>query len=125
LLRAADQNNSEVELGSPNNILAISLVVIILFSAGFYTVLGSPGMPDFPKDLDAASMDPNADLEQIAKNKVLIKQVKEKIIEIPDDSRGWVYLANLEMSLGNFQNASEALYTAHLMEPDNFNYQLN
>ncbi|MBT5186048.1 MAG: c-type cytochrome biogenesis protein CcmI, partial [Kordiimonadaceae bacterium] len=124
LLKAADNINNEIILETPNNFMAASLVVIILFSTGFYTVIGSPGMPDFPKDKMAEKPASAEDAEQLAKNMALIEQVKAKIIEVPDDARGWVYLSNLELSVGNFQNASEALYNAHMMEPDNFNYQL-
>lgn len=124
LLKAADQSYSEAQLERPNNILAIALIVIILISPAFYAIIGTPGMPDFPRaEQDQSAADPEQ-AEQRANGERLIGEQKINLDNDPGDAEGWAYLSNLELSIGNFQGAAEALYNAHMLEPDRFEYQL-
>lgn len=124
LLKAADHSSANVKFSPANNILAVALVVFILFSAGFYMVVGSPGMPDFPKSRVEQQEIPAQQAEAIENTNDLIRQVKERLNQDPNDARGYAYIAKLEMSLGNFHKASEALYQAHILEPLSFDYKL-
>ncbi|MDG1438948.1 MAG: c-type cytochrome biogenesis protein CcmI [Emcibacteraceae bacterium] len=124
ILKAADSSNASSELGKPNTALAVALVTIVLFSAAFYTVIGSPGMPDFPiEDQKEGQLSPER-AAAFAQADDLIGKVKARLATNPEETQGWAYLANLEMSKGEFQKAAVALYRAHLLAPDEFDYQL-
>ncbi|MCC3861957.1 c-type cytochrome biogenesis protein CcmI [Pseudemcibacter aquimaris] len=123
ILKVAE-TGSVTSFDAPNMPVMISLVTIILFSAAFYAVIGTPGMPDFPiEDHKAAQSSPER-LAALAETDAMIDRVTARLATNPDEVQGWAYLANLEMSKGNFQNAAEALYNAHLLAPDTFDYQL-
>ncbi|MBT5074627.1 MAG: c-type cytochrome biogenesis protein CcmI [Kordiimonadaceae bacterium] len=124
ILKAADQAYSDVSPERPNYILALSLIVIILISPAFYAILGTPGMPDFPRAQQIEAQTDQAQADQIAEGKRLIAQQKVNLIKDASDARGWAYLSNLELTIGNFQGAAEALYNAHMLEPESFEYQL-
>jgi len=124
LLKAADKGYSDFSLERPNNILAVALIVIILISPAFYSIVGTPGMPDFPRDQQVRAQADQAQAERVATAKCLIAQQKENLENDPDDARGWAYLSNLELTMGNFQGATVALYNAHTQEPESFEYQL-
>lgn len=124
ILKAADGYSVASSLEQPNNILALAMVIIILFSAAFYAVIGTPGMPDFPiEDFREQEMSEDR-AEALAQTDELISKVKARLAASPEEVQGWGYLANLEMNKGNFQKAAEALYQAHLIAPDVFDYQL-
>ncbi len=124
LLKAASQQIKDITIENPNHLLATAMVAILLMSGFFYAVIGSPAMPDFPKNSAMQNGEKIVESEEVKRNKILAGQVKLKLQEMPDEARGWAYLSNLEMSLGNFQAASQALYQAHILEPDTFDYQL-
>ena len=121
LLKAAERTQKDINF-EPVNYIFISLFMLIILSASvLYVYLGNPAMGDYPKKYDQIS---NIDDAEMQKTDQLIALVKAKIIEIPDDARGWAYLANLQMTKGNLHQASESLFQAHLLEPNNFDYQL-
>lgn len=124
ILKAASQEKEETKLETPKPILVAAIAVIILSSGLLYSLLGTPTMPDFPKNSDGLSSLNETETQELQKNKDLIRQVKAKLVELPEDPRGWAYLANLEMSIGNFQGASEALYNAQKLAPDQFDFML-
>lgn len=124
ILKAAEGQLASSSIEKPNNILSIAMVVIILFSAAFYTVVGTPGMPDFPIEEFRQQEIPEERVEALAQTDELIAKVKARLASSPEEVQGWGYLANLEMNKGNFQQAAEALYQAHLIAPDVFDYQL-
>ena len=124
ILKAADGQLISSTLEKPNNFLSLAIVVIILFSAAFYAVIGTPGMPDFPIEEFRQQEMPMDRVEALAQTDDLIAKVKARLASSPEEVQGWVYLANLEMNKGNFQKAAEALYQAHIIAPDVFDYQL-
>ena len=124
ILKAADGQLISSTLEKPNNFLSLAIVVIILFSAAFYAVIGTPGMPDFPIEEFRQQEMPMDRLEALAQTDDLIAKVKARLASSPEEVQGWGYLANLEMNKGNFQKAAEALYQAHIIAPDVFDYQL-
>lgn len=121
LLKAAGQEPAHITREPVNYILLAIMTLIIAGSVMLYGKLGNPNMPDFPKKAAQLSA---SEKEENQKNIDLIKQVNAALNKIPDDARGWAYLANLQMNMKNFQEASSALYQAHLLEPDMFDYQL-
>ncbi|MDG1708945.1 MAG: c-type cytochrome biogenesis protein CcmI [Emcibacteraceae bacterium] len=124
ILKAASNEQEHSDVTKPNTALAIALVTILLFSAAFYMVIGSPGMPDFPiAEQKAGAISPER-AEAHAEADDLIARVNERLAVAPDEMQGWAYLANLEMSKGEFQKAAEALYRAHLLAPNEFDYQM-
>ena len=124
ILKAADGQLISSTLEKPNNFLSLAIVVIILFSAAFYAVIGTPGMPDFPIEEFRQQEMPMDRVEALAQTDDLIAKVKARLVSSPEEVQGWGYLANLEMNKGNFQKAAEALYQAHIIAPDVFDYQL-
>lgn len=124
ILKAADGQLISSTLEKPNNFLSLAIVVIILFSAAFYAVIGTPGMPDFPIEEFRQQEMPMDRVEALAQTDDLIAKVKARLASSPEEVQGWGYLANLEMNKGNFQKAAEALYQAHIIAPDVFDYQL-
>lgn len=124
ILKAAEAQSCVSSIEKPNNLLSLAMVVIILFSAAFYAVIGTPGMPDFPiKEFREQEMSEDR-VEALAQTDDLISKVKARLASSPEEIQGWGYLANLEMNKGNFQQAAEALYQAHMIAPDVFDYQL-
>lgn len=124
ILKAAEAQSCVSSIEEPNNLLSLAMVVIILFSAAFYAVIGTPGMPDFPiKEFREQEMSEDR-VEALAQTDDLISKVKARLASSPEEIQGWGYLANLEMNKGNFQQAAEALYQAHMIAPDVFDYQL-
>lgn len=124
LLKTADKGAAIVDVEKSNNIVAVALVAIILFSTGFYAVIGTPEMPDFPKDLDERANQEGPEGEEVRKTNEMISKVVARLVEVPDEAQGWAYLANLHMSLGNFQSAAVALSTAQKIDPEAFEYNL-
>ncbi len=124
ILKAADGRSDVSPLEKPNNLLSLAMVVIILFSTAFYAVIGTPGMPDFPIEEFREQEMPEDRAEALAQTDDLIAKVKARLATSPEEVQGWGYLANLEMNKGNFQQAAQALYQAHIIAPDVFDYQL-
>lgn len=124
LLRAASQQQKEINIEKPNHIFTAALVLIILFSGFFYYEVGTPAMPDFPKRLDRFAQLQGVEAEEVQQIEDLKQRVMSRLAEQPEEAEGWAYLANLEMNLGNFQTAAQSLYRAHLLKPDEFEYQL-
>lgn len=124
LLRAAAQQQKEINTESPDHILTAALAAIIVFSGLFYYWIGTPAMPDFPKSLDRLAQTEGMEAEQIQQIEDMKVRVVARLAEYPEEAEGWAYLANLEMNMGNFQTAAQALYKAHLLKPDEFEYQL-
>lgn len=121
LLKAADHTEEEIAREPINYILLAAMILLVSCSSLLYVMIGNPDMPDFPKNPDQLS---DADNQERQKNIDLIAQVNEALVKFPEDARGWAYLANLHMNMRNFQAASNALYKAHLLEPDVFDFQL-
>ncbi len=124
LLKAAGQQEMQIDVESRNNFVITSLVLVILLSVGLYMILGTPGMPDFPKNADQQVTDNAEQAEAIERSKEMIAKVKDRLAVAPDEVEGWAALGRLEMNLGNFQASAEALDKARTLAPDNFDYTL-
>jgi cytochrome c-type biogenesis protein CcmH len=124
LLKAAGEQQKKVSIEKSAHFITVLLGLIILFSGYFYYLIGTPAMPDFPKSLDQFAQLEGAQAEQIEQFKTMKGRVIARLDEFPEEAEGWAYFANLEMNLGNFQSAAQALYRAHILKPDEFEYQL-
>lgn len=124
ILIAADHEQNRVTHESPSNVMALVLVVILLCSTGIYVFLGTPSMPDYPKK-DVEKLIATDDGAEERQNLLDLRtQLLGTLANRPPDARGLVYLSTLEMNLGNYSAATEALYQAHRLAPDTFEVQL-
>ena len=124
LLKAANLQSPEISMKSFNNIHMAFLVIIVMISGGVYAVLGTPGMPDFPRPENIITPENEEQAKLLAEIEGNIEKVRDRLAVAPDEVQGWAYLAHQLLNLGKFQEAAEALYQAHLLEPDRFDYQL-
>ncbi|HPF47050.1 MAG: c-type cytochrome biogenesis protein CcmI [Alphaproteobacteria bacterium] len=124
ILKAADYENKHIKSEKPNWIIAGSIITVFILSGVFYWKVGTPGMPDYPVKQVTKDRTDKEQAEEIEKTEKLKAQLIETLAKHPPDARGLVYLSRLEMSLGNFQEASEDLYQAHLLDPENFDLLL-
>lgn len=123
ILKVADEGSSGT-FAAPSTAVVLGLVTVILFSGAFYAVIGTPGMPDFPIEEHKVAQSSPERLEALAETDRMIARVKDRLATNPKEVQGWAYLANLEMSKGNFQSAADALFNAYTLAPDTFDYQL-
>jgi len=80
---------------------AIAAIVLVPFAAlALYWDLGSPGLPDEPHDVVAAS--PHLDID------AALKQLEAHLAAHPDDLKGWLLLGRTELDLGRYIDAAEA-----------------
>ena len=124
ILKAADQQLVQVEQEKPSNLIAIMMLALMLFSTVIYAMLGTPSMPDYPKQSAEEMMAGSEQAQEYQKTNDLKTELLTQLEKYPPDARGLAYLSRLEMNLGNFQAASAALYQAHKLAPDNFEIQV-
>ena len=124
ILKAAEHEQNRVPFEDANNMIAVILVVVLLLSTGLYMMLGTPSMPDYPKKDVEELIAKEGGVEERQQILGLKSQLLETLANRPPDARGLVYLSTLEMNLGNYAAATDALYQAHLLAPDTFEVQL-
>src|SRR5471030_1070785 len=79
---------------------AIIFVAIPAVTFGFYSRLGSPGLPDQP--ILSRASDPQRDLD------AALAKIEAHLIADPNDGRGFKVIAPVYMRLGRFEEASKA-----------------
>lgn len=124
ILSAASKEQAVISEEAPNNIIAIAMLVTLLMSTVLYAVLGTPSMPDYPKSLALDARMEGEQAEDYKNTLQLREQLVAQLAGRAPDAQGLVYLSRLEMNLGNFQSAAEALYQAQALDPENFDLQL-
>jgi|TARA_R110002096_G_scaffold436096_2_gene667425 cytochrome c-type biogenesis protein CcmH len=124
ILLAASQEQAVISEEAPNNIVAFVMLVTLLMSTVLYTVLGTPSMPDYPRSLAQEARMEGEQAEEYQNTLKLREQLVAQLADRAPDAQGLVYLSRLEMSLGNFQSAAEALYQAQAIDPESFDLQL-
>ena len=95
---------------------AIAIVGIIPFTSyGLYSYLGSPGKPDLPfanrqfnPSVDAASAEMDS----------LVKKLRERLDQNPNQLKGWILLGQSLVSLKRFNAASNAFKQALKIAPN-------
>lgn len=97
----------------------VAAVAAPLAAAIVYTVVGTPGMPDFPFAQRSAARtagtggDAEARLrEQIPDLDAAVERLAGRLKDQPDDMRGWMMLGRTYMTLGRHAEAAAAFATA-------------
>ncbi|MBT5226218.1 MAG: c-type cytochrome biogenesis protein CcmI [Proteobacteria bacterium] len=100
---------------SPVLAVAVSAVLPIL-ALGLYIFLGSPNLPEhpgMPATSDVTGQDPPADVD------VMLAQLKARLVDEPNDIRGWTLLGNSLMSTGEYAKAVPAYRRLVALQPGN------
>lgn len=100
---------------SPVLAVAVSAVLPIL-ALGLYIFLGSPYLPEHPgvpATSDVNVQDPPADVG------VMLAQLKARLVDEPNDIRGWTLLGNALMSTGEYAKAVPAYRRLVALQPGN------
>ncbi|MBT6349497.1 MAG: c-type cytochrome biogenesis protein CcmI [Proteobacteria bacterium] len=100
---------------SPVLAVAVSAVLPIL-ALGLYIFLGSPNLPEhpgMPATSDVTGQDPPADVG------VMLAQLKARLVDEPNDIRGWTLLGNALMSTGEYAKAVPAYRRLVALQPGN------
>ena len=100
---------------SPVLAVAVSAVLPIL-ALGLYIFLGSPNLPEhpgMPATSDVTGQDQPADVD------VMFAQLKARLVDEPNDIRGWTLLGNALMSTGEYAKAVPAYRRLVALQPGN------
>jgi cytochrome c-type biogenesis protein CcmH len=100
---------------SPVLAVAVSAVLPIL-ALGLYIFLGSPNLPEhpgMPATSDVTGQDQPADVD------VMLAQLKARLVDEPNDIRGWTLLGNSLMSTGEYAKAVPAYRRLVALQPGN------
>jgi len=100
---------------SPVLAVAVSAVLPIL-ALGLYIFLGSPNLPEhpgMPATSDVTGQDQPADVD------VMLAQLKARLVDEPNDIRGWTLLGNALMSTGEYAKAVPAYRRLVALQPGN------
>ena len=100
---------------SPVLAVAVSAVLPIL-ALGLYIFLGSPNLPEHPgvpATSDVTGQDQPADVD------VMLAQLKARLVDEPNDIRGWTLLGNALMSTGQYAKAVPAYRRLVSLQPGN------
>lgn len=111
-----DQDPASALIRTPAPVTATLLAVLIPLAAlGLYLFLGHPGALDPSPGLMAqqlTSAQPSApDVD------AMLSKLRERLLERPDDVRGWTLLANALMSTGRYPEAVTAYERLVQLEP--------
>ena len=113
-----DQGPASAPIGTPAPVTATLLAVLMPLTAlGLYLFLGHPGALD-PSPVLAAqqlasAQPPTTDVD------AMLSKLRERLLERPDDVRGWTLLANALMSTGHYAEAVTAYERLGQLEPRN------
>ena len=100
---------------SPVLAVAVSAVLPIL-ALGLYIFLGSPNLPEHPgvpATSDVNGQDQPADVD------MMLAQLKARLVDEPNDIRGWTLLGNALMSTGEYAKAVPAYRRLVALQPGN------
>jgi len=100
---------------SPVLAVAVSAVLPIL-AVGLYIFLGSPNLPEHPgvpATSDVNGQDQPADVD------MMLAQLKARLVDEPNDIRGWTLLGNALMSTGEYAKAVPAYRRLVALQPGN------
>ena len=100
---------------SPVLAVAVSAALPIL-ALGLYIFLGSPNLPEHPgvpATSDVNGQDQPADVD------MMLAQLKARLVDEPNDIRGWTLLGNALMSTGEYAKAVPAYRRLVALQPGN------
>ena len=110
-----EHDNPSTGTTSPLLAAGISALIPVL-ALGLYLFLGTP---DADNQLDTAASNALAGQGQPADVETMLAQLKARLVDEPDDVRGWTLLGNAYMSLGQYANAVPAYRRLVALEPGN------
>ena len=102
---------------STSPLLAAGISAFIpMLALGVYLFLGTPDAYD---QLDAAGSATHAGQDQPADVDTMLAQLKARLVDEPNDVRGWTLLGNAYMSIGQYADAVPAYRRLVALEPGN------
>ena len=110
-----EHDNPSTGTTSPLLAAAISALIPVL-ALGLYLFLGTPDADD---QLDTAAANPLVGQDQQADVDTMLAQLKARLVDEPDDVRGWALLGNAYMSIGQYADAVPAYRRLVALEPGN------
>jgi len=103
--------------GTTSPLLAAGISALIpVLALGLYLFLGTPDAYD---QLDTAASNALAGQDQQADVDTMLAQLKARLVDEPNDVRGWTLLGNAYMSIGQYANAVPAYRRLMALEPGN------
>ncbi len=119
LLKADAAGAERHQTGSPRltliTIVAIA-VAVPLFATLLYLRLGNPGLPGQPLDQMARERATAAE-QQLAQVSNIVDRLRQRLIEQPDDLRGWLLLGRTLVALQRYPEAVTAYEAAARLAP--------
>ena len=113
-----DQDPASALIGTPAPVTATLLAVLIPLAAfGLYLFLGHPGALDPSPSLAAQQL--TSAQPSVTDVDAMLSKLRERLLERPDDVRGWTLLANALMSTGRYPEAVTAYERLGQLEPRN------
>jgi cytochrome c-type biogenesis protein CcmH len=111
LLARADKETAQSPQGRPASAMpllapVLAAVGVPLIGLGFYLLSGVPSMPDKPRAGRVNVAVEKADIGE------LIARVEQRIIDMPEDGRGWEVIAPVYMKQNRFVDAVRAYSNA-------------
>lgn len=130
-LLAADQSTpaqtATAPTGLSRTVIAVAFLAILGGGGALYWQLGAPGYPDIPRAerlANAADMLRNRPTQAEAEARAsdlprptvtlpedqqqIVTRLREIVADNPDELQGWLYLANIERTVGDFAAAARA-----------------
>lgn len=102
LLRNRDRAADTAAPGRASKVLGIALIPVVLVIAGAtYAVIGSPDTPDLP-------ISERPEVRQRAELLAAVSQAEQRLVQTPDDVRGWQVLGPIYMRLERYGDAANA-----------------
>jgi cytochrome c-type biogenesis protein CcmH len=81
--------------------LVFALLVPAIAVPSYY-LRGTPGQPDMPQAIRLANAEANQDMD------AMVAKVERRLVDKPDDGKGWALLAPIYMQLARYREAAEA-----------------
>jgi cytochrome c-type biogenesis protein CcmH len=115
LLATAD-SGGEAAAPRRRRLMAASIaVIVVVWTAGFYMILGTPGVPDMPLAQRAQEKAPaggHRDVEEAA------ARLETRLKSTGGDADSWMLLARTETGLGHWDKAADAYRRVLALAPD-------
>jgi len=123
LLKASDGGMASEAVSArnaPRSLLIALSVIILMFSVGFYLMIGKPGMPDFIlKNQAHAAARTAAEKAQSKKALTEITDIKSHLKDHPKDAKAWRALGQYSAEIQNTAAAAQAFQHWYELEPEN------
>lgn len=118
ILGAADQGPDLADNGAPRRVVGLAAAIALgipVLAFGFYTLLGSPQLPDQPYSARADRALDMQDQEAMVRN--MVAQLTARLEKDPADGKGWALLGRSLRVTGQPDKALEAYRKAARLIP--------